>query len=116
MIPPSLFYSISCSIAYILSGYILIVEGVIFGNLPPYILGDNRDKCFRNSLCANIFPTDNYLHLCFWHDTLSLFVRCLILAHIQIFLSRQGRGASENVPTCQSDTINPRCSILPAML
>ena len=40
----------------------------------------------------------------FWHDTLSLFIRCLILAHIQIFLSRQGRGVYKIPLPCQSDT------------
>lgn len=55
----------SCSIAYILSGQPLIVEGVALGNLLPNILGDNRDKRFCNGLCADIFSTDNHLYLPF---------------------------------------------------
>ena len=45
------------------------------------ILGDNRDKRFCNGLCADIFTADYHLHWCFWHDTLSLFICFLILAH-----------------------------------
>ena len=109
--------SISCSIAYILSGYTPIVEGVTLGNLPTDVLGDNRYKRFCNGLCADIFPTDNYLHSCFWNNTLSLFICFLILAHTQIFLSRQGRGAFENAPTLpiryhQSPLFNSFCNAL----
>ena len=79
--PPYLSYLFSCPIAYFLSGYPLIVEGVTLGNLLPNILGDNRDKCFCDCLCADIFTADYHLHWCFRHDTLSLFICFLILTH-----------------------------------
>ena len=53
----------------------------------PIISEDIRKKIaegdtFDNEgLCADIFTADYHLHWCFWHDTLSLFICFLILAH-----------------------------------
>ena len=104
--PPYLSYLFSCSIAYILSGQPLIVEGVALGNLLPNILGNNRDKRFCDCLRADIFTADYHLTGAFGTIRF-LFLSAFLSSPILKSSFPDRAGERLDAPPCQSDTINP---------